>query len=121
MLPPVNDNPLLTAVVTALAGVRVNQRVLVLGEAPVLRRALAAAAECDIVLEGPADVVVALFAPDVPEAVAQAVPGGRVVGVAADAAAARRTADRHGLHLQYMETVSGRVAWSARVRQEPLT
>lgn len=112
---PENANPLLTAVVAALAGVRTNQRVLVLGEAPLLRRALSAAASCEIVSEGPADVVVTVFAPDVPTAVSMAAPGGRVVGVAADVAAAKRTAERHGLVLQYTEAVSGRVAWSARL------
>ena len=115
-MPPVdNHNPLLTAVLAALAGVRDHQRVLVLGEAPLLRRALSAAAQADIVLEGPADVVVAMFAPDVPEAVEQVAPGGRIVGVAADLAAAKRTAERYGLGLQHTEAVAGRVAWSARV------
>ena len=113
--------PLLTAVVTALAGVREHQRVLVLGSAPVLSRALAAAARCELVEAGPADVVVSLVAPDVPEAVAQAAPGARVVGVAADVGAAERTAARHGMVLQHVEPVDGRVAWSARVRDEPLT
>ena len=115
-MPPVDANPLLAAVVAALAGVRTNQRVLVMGEAPLLRRALAAAAECDIVTEGPADVVVAVFAPDVPTAVGMVSPGGRIVGVAADMGAAHRTAERHGLALQYTETVADRVAWSARVQ-----
>ncbi|MCU1601625.1 MAG: hypothetical protein JWO22_2334 [Frankiales bacterium] len=115
---PPDANPLLAAVVAALAGVRTNQRVLVLGEAPLLRRALSAAADCDVVLEGPADIVVAIFAPDVPTAVANVAPGGRVVGVAADMGAAQRTASRHGLALQYTEHVAGRVAWSARLREE---
>ena len=118
---PDRSDPLLTAVVAALAGVRAGQRVLVMGEAPLLCRALSAAARCDLVAAGPADVVVALSAPDVPEAVAQAVPGGRVVGVAADLGAAQRTTERHGLNLQYSEAVGGRVAWSARLREQALT
>jgi hypothetical protein len=116
-VPPLDEaNPLLTAVLAALAGVRDGQRVLVLGEAPILRRALAAAAGCDTVDEGPADIVVAVFAPEVPTAVAQLAPNGRVVGVAADMGAAKRTADRHNLTLQYTELVAGKVAWSARLR-----
>ena len=120
MPPPDRNDPLLTAVVAALAGVRNQQRVLVIGEAPLLCRALQAAASCDLVADGPADVVVALSAPDVPEAVAQAVPGGRVVGVAADLGAARRTTHRHGLLLQHSETVAGSVAWSARLQGKPV-
>jgi hypothetical protein len=113
------DNPLLTAVLAAVAGVREGQRVLVLGEAPLLKRALAAAAQCDVVDEGPADVVVAVFAPEVPNAVAQLAPGGRVVGVAADMGAAERTSSRYGLTLQYTELVADRVAWSARLATGP--
>jgi len=118
--PPDRNDPLLAAVVSALAGVRSNQRVLVIGEAPLLCRALSAAARCDLVPKGPADVVVALSAPDVPEAVAQTLPGGRVVAVAANLAAAQRTADLHGLALQHHEQVSGAVAWSARRRAQGL-
>jgi hypothetical protein len=116
-MPPLDEpNPLLVAVLAALAGVRKGQRVLVLGEAPLLSRALQAASGLEMVKDGPADIVVAVLAPEVPSAVKQLAPEGRVVGIAADAAAARRTAERHGLVLQYTESVSGRVAWSGRLR-----
>jgi hypothetical protein len=85
--------PLLTAVLAALAGVRHDQAVAVLGPAAVLR--------------------VVLTAPDVPGAVARLRPGGRLVAVAADLGAVERTAARHGLVLRHHEPVDGRVAWSA--------
>jgi hypothetical protein len=105
-------SPVLTAVLTALAGVRKGQVVVVLGEAPVLCRSLAAGAGRDLCDEGPADVVIALAAYDVPTAVAMLRPGGRLVALAADNGAVERTARLHGLSLRYTELVGGRVAWS---------
>ena len=105
--------PLVTAVVAALAGVRQGQAVLVLGPGTTLRRALAAGCGGDLVDGGPADVVVALLGPDVPAGVAAVRPGGRFVGLAADAGAVERTVARHGLRLTHTEAVAGRVAWSA--------
>lgn len=102
----------LSAVVAALAGVRDRQTVIVLGTAPVLCRALEAASGLPLAHEGPADVVVALMAPDVPGAVTMLRPGGRLVAVAADAGAVERTAERYGLVLRHTEPVGGRIAWS---------
>ena len=109
-------SPLVTAVITALAGVRHDQVVVVLGTATVLRRALEAGIGRGLETEGPADVVIALSAPDVPGAVLLLRPGGRLVALAADSGAVERTAARHDLELQHAENVGGRVAWSARSR-----
>ncbi len=78
-----------------------------------LRRALEAGANRDLVDQGPGDVVVAHSASDVPGAVTMLKPGGRLVSVAADAGAVERTVARHGLVLRHCEPVGGRVAWSA--------
>ena len=108
-------SPVLVAVVAAMAGVRHDQVVVVLGPATVLGRVLAAGTGRDLAGEGPADVVVALSAPEVPGAVAMLKPGGRLIGLAADQGAVERTAARHGLLLCHSEPVSGRVAWSAQL------
>jgi hypothetical protein len=105
-------SPVLTAVLTALAGVRNGQVVVVLGEAPMLCRSLAAGVGRDLSDDGPADVVVALAAYDVPTAIAMLRPGGRLVALAADNGAVERTARLHGVTLRYTELVGGRVAWS---------
>ncbi len=105
-------SPVLTAVVAALAGVRKGQVVVVVGRGTVLRRALEAGTGAALVAGGPADVVVALSAPDVPGAVAMLRPGGRLVALAADGGAVERTAARYGLRLLHTEVVGGRVAWS---------
>ncbi|MGB8651892.1 MAG: hypothetical protein WCD35_14660 [Mycobacteriales bacterium] len=107
--------PLVAVVVAALAGVRTGQAVLVLGPAGRLGTALEAGTGCPLVTEGPADVVVALAAPDIPSAVTHLRPGGRLVALAADRGAVERTVARHGLALQHAEEVGGRVAWSARL------
>lgn len=65
--------------------------------------------------DGLVRVAVAAAAYDVPTAVALLEPGGRLVSLAADRAAAERTAGRHGLVLRHVEAVDGRVAWSATV------
>lgn len=78
-----------------------------------LRRALEAGSGRDLVDKGPADIVVAHNATDVPSAVTMLKPGGRLVAVAADAGAVERTVARHGLVLRHSKRVGGRVAWSA--------
>jgi hypothetical protein len=103
----------LTAVVAALAGVRRGDTFAVLGSAPLLVAALSAAAGHDGPALGPVDVAVALAAYDVPAAVVLLGGGGRLVALAADRAAAERTAHRHGLTLRHLASVPGRVAWSA--------
>lgn len=107
--------PLVTAVVVALAGVRAGQAVLVVGPGATIRKALSAGCGRELVEGGPADVVVALSAPDVDDAVEQLAPGGRLVGLAADRGAAERTVARHGLKLQHTEAVAARTAWSAQL------
>lgn len=108
-------SPLVTAVITALAGVRHDQAVIVLGTATVLRRALEAGTGRPLAQEAPADVVIAMSAPEIPGAILLLRPGGRLVALAADKGAVERTAVRHGLELQHAESVGGRVAWSARL------
>jgi len=103
----------LTAVVAALAGVRLGHSFTLLGSSPLLAAALSAAAGTDASDSGPVDVVVALAAYDVPSAVARLVPGGRLVALSADGAAAARTAELHGLALSHVAPAPGRVAWSA--------
>lgn len=102
----------LAAVLTALAGVRDGQAVVVLGDAPVLCRSLSAGVGRDLCNEGPADVVVALAAHEVPTAVGMLRPGGRLVALGADHGAVERTARLHGLTLRHREPLGARVAWS---------
>jgi hypothetical protein len=106
-------SPVLTVVLAALAGVRTQHEVALLGGGAMLRRALEAGSGRDLVDEGPADIVVAHSATDVPGAVTMLKPGGWLVAVAADAGAVERTVARHGLVLRHSERVGGRVAWSA--------
>ena len=110
---PDDDDLELTAVLSALAGVRRGDAVAVLGQAQLLRAVLQAGTGVELIAAAPAGVVVAVAAYDVPSAVLLLGPGGRLVAVAADAGAAGRTARTHGLLLRHLEPVAGRVAWSA--------
>lgn len=107
------DDPVLAAVLSALAGARTGDRVAAVGAGPIVRRALLAASETDELVDSDARVVVAGAAYEVPTALAQLAPGGRLVAVAADAAAAQRVATSAGLELRHVERVGMRVAWSA--------
>lgn len=107
--------PLVTAVLAALAGVRNGQAVMVVGTATTLRKALAAGTGVPLLDRGPADVVVVLTGPDLPDGLQQVRPGGRFVALAADTGAVERTAGRYGLRVLHTEAVGGRVAWSATV------
>lgn len=102
-----------TSVLLALAGVRTGQVACVLGPAGLLHRAVEAGTGQVLAAGGPADLAVALSGPDVPVAVSLLGPSGRLVALAADEPAARRTAGRHGLVLRHLMPVDGRVAWSA--------
>ena len=104
---------ILTAVLCALAGVRTGDRVAEVGAGSRVGLALLAMSRTPELVDGEASVVVAAAAYEVPTAVTLLAPGGRLVAVAADAAAARRTAVRAGLELRYVEPVGAGVAWSA--------
>jgi hypothetical protein len=106
-------------VLAALAGVRTGDTVAVVGDHPGLLQVLRAASGADVDALPETDrvrVAVATAAYDVPLAVARLAPGGRLVAVAADAAAAGRTAERHDLVLRYVVPVARGVAWSAASR-----
>lgn len=97
----------------SLAGARTGDRVAAVGAPPALERALLAMSATDALVEQDAAVVLAAAAYEVPTAVLRLAPGGRLVAVAADRAAAARTAAAQGLELRHVEQVGERVAWSA--------
>lgn len=106
-------DPLLAVVLAALAGPRTGDRVAAVGVGPLVVRALLAASRTDELVDADAAVVVAGAAYEVPSALLLLAPGGRLVAVAADAAAARRTAATHGLGLRHVERAGAVCAWSA--------
>jgi hypothetical protein len=103
----------LAAVLSALAGVRRGDPVAGVGTGPRLDAALLAASGTACLVGGDAVVVVAGAAHDVPVAVSRLAPGGRLVAVAADEAAARRVAAATGLQVRHVEPFGTQVAWSA--------
>jgi hypothetical protein len=110
---PGRDTPLVVAVLAAMAGVRRGYAIAVVGSAPSLTAALLAGSGSCALVEVDADVAVAVAAYDVPTAAGRLGPGGRLVALAADHAAAARTAAAQGLLLRHVEPVGGLVAWSA--------
>lgn len=106
-------DPVLAAVLSALAGARTGDRVAAVGAGPLVARALLAASSTAQLVESEATVVVAGAAYEVPTALTLLAPGGRLVAVAADAGAAARTARAHGLQLRHVQQVGRRAAWSA--------
>lgn len=104
----------LTAVLSALAGVRRGDAVAGVGTSPRLEQALLAGSGTDALVDADAQVVVAGAAYDVPLALQRLAPGGRLVALAADAGAAQRVAAAAGLVLGHVEPVGRLVAWSAR-------
>lgn len=107
------SDQVLAAVLCALAGVRTGDRVAHVGAGRLVGLSLLAMSRTLELVDSEAAVVVAGAAYEVPTALALLAPGGRLVAVAADAAAARRTAAALGLELQHVEPVGTRVAWSA--------
>lgn len=112
------SDPVLAAVLCSLAGARTGDRVAVVGAGPVVARALLAMSQTTELVADEAAVVVAGAAYEVPTALTKLSPGGRLVAVAADSAAAQRVAAAAGLELRHVERVGTRVAWSA-VRPAP--
>lgn len=110
------DDPVLAAVLSALAGARTGDRVAAVGAGPTVERALLAATGSTALVEHDAAVVVAGAAFEVPTALTRLAAGGRLVAVAADAPAARRVAAAAGLVVRHVEQVGPRVAWSAEAR-----
>lgn len=104
---------MLTAALCSLAGARTGDRVAVVGVDPLVVRAVLAMTSTTELVETDAAVVVAGAAYEVPTAVTKLAPGGRLVAVAADAAAAQRVATGNGLHLRHVERLGSRVVWSA--------
>ena len=103
----------MTAVLSALAGVRKGDAVAGAGISPRLEAALLAGSGTDALVEHDARVVVAGAAHDVPLALTRLAPGGRLVALAADDAAARRVAAAAGLTVRHVERLGRLVAWSA--------
>lgn len=107
------SDEVLAAVLCSLAGVRTGDRVAEVGAGRLVGRALLAMSNTLELVDEDAAVVVAGAAYEVPTALTLLAPGGRLVAVAADAAAAQRTAAGSGLELRHVERVGTRVAWSA--------
>lgn len=107
------DDPVLTAALCALAGARTGDRVAVVGAGGVVARSLLAMTGTEALVDSEAAVAVALAAHEVPTAAGRLAPGGRLVAVAADAAAAARGAAAEGLELRHVERVGPWVAWTA--------
>lgn len=103
----------MTAVLSALAGVRKGDAVAGAGITPRLEAALLAGSGTSALVESGARVVVAGAAHDVPLALTRLAPGGRLVALAADDAAARRVAAAAGLTMRHVERMGRLVAWSA--------
>lgn len=111
--PGPDPDPVLAAVLAALAGARTGDRVAAVAAGPLVARVLLAASQTAELVDREAAVVVVGVAYELASALTLLAAGGRVVGVAADAGGAARTAVAHGLELRHVEAVGRRVAWSA--------
>lgn len=110
---PGPDDPVLVSVLSALAGVRRGDAVAAVGTGARLDAALLAASGTEALAVRDARVAVAGAAHDVPVALSRLGTGGRLVALAADAAAAHRVAVAAGLQMRHVEHLGGQVAWSA--------
>ena len=105
------------AVLSALAGMRKGDAVAAVAANRITQACLAAGAARPLLPEDADDasarVVVVEQHGDLAAGMRLLAPGGRLVCVAADAAAAQREATALGLELRHVESLGSGVAWSA--------
>jgi hypothetical protein len=113
----------LAAVLSALAGMRRGDAVAAVSASGITRACLAAGAARPLLEPDAADATARVLVVEEPADIGTALrllaPGGRLVSLAADAAAARDAAAEHGLALRHVESLGDIVAWSAVRPPEP--
>jgi hypothetical protein len=111
------------AVLSALAGMRKGDTVAAVAAGRITQACLAAGAARELLPDDAEDASARVVVVEDPAALAAGLrllaPGGRLVSVAPDAAAAQQEATALGLALRHVEALGGGVAWSAVRPLEP--